>query len=136
MQAPDPPFQDPAVEAAFAAFPGSERAALLQLRHLIFEVAAATPGVGPLTETLKWGQPAYLTAESKSGTTIRLGLPKSGGFALYTHCQARVISDFQSLFPDAFAYEGNRAVHFDGAADLASDKTALLIRNALTYHRK
>jgi len=43
---------------------------LMQLRKLIFDVASATEGVGELEETLKWGQPSYLTSQSKSGSTI------------------------------------------------------------------
>ncbi len=136
MQSPGPDFADPKVEAVFAAFPEAARQGLLTLRKLIFEVAASTPGVGPLQETLKWGQPAYLTAATRSGSTIRLGLPKSGGFALYTHCQTRLLSDFQAVFPDDFTYEGNRAVHFRDVTGLQTDKIAVLIRNALTYHRK
>jgi hypothetical protein len=46
---------------------------LLALRRVIFATAAATPGVGVLTETLKWGEPAHVTAETASGSTIRLG---------------------------------------------------------------
>lgn len=53
------PFADPAVKAVFDAYPRSMRADLLALRALIFE-AAAHPAIGPLVETLKWGQPAYL----------------------------------------------------------------------------
>ncbi len=136
MQNPGPDFADAKVETAFAAFPERERRALLALRNLIFEVAASTPGVGPLQETLKWGQPAYVTPETKSGSTIRLGLPKSGGFAIYTHCQTSLISDFQTVFPDDFTYEGNRAIHFRDSAALEPDKIALLIRNALTYHQR
>ena len=106
----------------------------LRLRGLIFETAAATPGVGALEETLKWGQPAYLTPETKAGSTLRLGLPKDGGFALYAHCQTTIVSDFRSLFPDAFAYEGNRAVRFDAGGALPREELTLLIRSALTYH--
>ncbi len=134
METALPPFADPQVAQAFNAFPANARRGLLTLRRLIFDVAHRTDGVGPLTETLKWGQPAYLTAQSKSGTTIRLGLPKQGGFALYTHCQTRLMSDFQTLFPDDFHYEGNRAIHFDPEAELPLDKLELLIRRALTYH--
>ncbi len=129
-----PAFADPKVEAAFAAFPEVERQGLLTLRALIFEIAAETPAVGALQETLKWGQPAYLTPESKSGSTIRLGLPREGGFAIYTHCQTSLLSDFQNRFPGDFAYEGNRAIHFKDAANLPLDKLALLVRHALTYH--
>jgi len=131
-----PPFRNRDVETAFAAFPQPARKGLLRLRALIFETAAATPGVGTLEETLKWGQPAYLTPETKSGSTLRLGLPKDGGFALYAHCQTTIVSDFQSLFPDAFVYEGNRAVRFDVGAALPQEELTLLIRSALTYHLK
>ena len=133
MTKAEPPFEDPAVEAAFAAFPAPARRGLLTLRGLIFETAAATPGVGALEETLKWGQPAYLTPETGSGSTIRLGRPKQGGFALYTHCQTRIILDFRGLFPDDFVYEGNRAVRFEDGAALPLDKLRLLVRSALTY---
>ncbi len=70
------PFDDPKVASVFDNFPKADRKGLLKLRALIFETAAQTRGVGQLNETLKWGQPAYLTPVSKSGSTIRLGLPK------------------------------------------------------------
>ncbi len=126
-------FESDAVRSAFDAFPAEARQPLLQIRDLIFEVAAETPGVGPIEETLKWGQPAYLTPETRSGTTIRLGVPKSGGYAVFTHCQSRVIPEFRSLFGDEFTYDGNRAVTFgpDDAVDL--EKLRWLIRGALAY---
>ncbi|MEM9011207.1 MAG: DUF1801 domain-containing protein [Pseudomonadota bacterium] len=129
-----PAFADAEVAAAFAAFSEEVRPGLLSLRRLIFETAATTPGVGRLQETLKWGEPAYLTAESKSGSTLRLGPAKQGGFALYAHCQTTIISDFRALFPDDFHFEGNRAVRFHAAAPLPQEKLRLLIASALTYH--
>ena len=129
-------FSDRYVAEAFAAFPKAERRGALSLRDLIFTIAAETPGVGKVQETLKWGQPAYLTPETKSGSTLRLGLPKDGGFALYTNCRTRLISDFQALFPNDFSYEGNRAIRFQANQTLAAGKISLLIRAALTYHLK
>ena len=131
-----PRFKDPDVEAKYASFPKPARRGLLTLRGLIFETAGTTPGVGALEETLKWGQPAYLTPETKSGSTIRLGLPKQGGFAIYAHCQTTILSDFQSIFPDDFVYEGNRAIHFADNEALPLEKLRLLISHALTYHLK
>ncbi|MFC2969955.1 DUF1801 domain-containing protein [Acidimangrovimonas pyrenivorans] len=131
-----PPFHDPAVESAFAAFPATARDGLLALRRLIFETAAQTAGVGRIEETLKWGQPAYLTPETKSGSTLRLGIPKSGGFAIYAHCQTTILSDFRAIFPDGFTYEGNRGIHFDSGASLPLDKLRFLVAGALTYHRR
>ncbi len=128
------PFEDPDVKAKFAAFPLAERQGLLGLRKLIFDVATKTPEAGVVHEMLKWSQPAYLTPDTKSGSTIRLGLPKKGGFAVFVHCQTSIISDFQILFPDDFDYEGNRAIHFLVGEDLPFDKLEILVRRALTYH--
>ncbi|HEY3790370.1 MAG TPA: hypothetical protein VGM09_00960 [Bradyrhizobium sp.] len=78
-------FSDPAVEAAFAAYPKPLKPKLLALRRLILDTASATRGVGALEETLKWGQPSYLTPETKSGSTIRIDQAKS---AADRHCCA------------------------------------------------
>lgn len=134
--AASPPISDPAVAAAFDAFPAPERVGLLALRQAIFDTAAATPGVGPLTETLKWGQPAYLTAHSRSGSTVRLGLPRTGGFAIYVNCQTTILSNFRRWYPDEFTCEGDRAIQFAVADDLPLDKIGHLIALALTYHQK
>ena len=40
------------------------------------------------------------------------------------------------MFPDEFAYEGNRAVRFGEDDDLRPDALSLLIKSALTYHVK
>src|ERR1700712_3547171 len=80
---------DPAVEAVFNAYPKPAKARLLALRRLIFDTAKATREAGTLQETLKWGQPSYLTAETKSGSTIRIDQvkPATNQIALYFHCQ-------------------------------------------------
>ncbi len=120
-------FEDAAVAAVFAGYPARERKALLALRSRIFEVAAKN-GIA-LSEALRWGQPAYLAAK---GSTIRLGLPKTGGYAIYAHCQTTLISDLRLLAPE-LRFEGNRAVHFS-CDETPSDVLDLLIHSALTYH--
>ena len=120
-------FENANVAAAFAAFPDEVRARLLGLRARIVAVALAE-GI-QLEEALRWGQPAYLAPK---GSTLRLGAPKSGGFALYTHCQTSLMDDFRALCP-TLSYEGNRAVHF-ALEDEPPAAIDLLIRAALTYH--
>jgi hypothetical protein len=71
-------FASPAVNEKFAAYGRLQRARLMALRDIIFEVAAATSGVGRLEETLKLGQPSYLTPETKSGTTLRFDAHPEG----------------------------------------------------------
>jgi hypothetical protein len=65
------------VAEIFAAYPAAIRTKLKAVRQLIFEVAKTTDGIAPLQETLKWGEPAYLPAASKIGSTIRLGWKRS-----------------------------------------------------------
>jgi hypothetical protein len=133
-------FADPAVEAVFAAYPARIKAKLMALRRLILETAAVTPGVGALEETLKWGQPSYLTSESRSGSTIRIDRVKPDGesperYALYVHCQTTLVSTFRQLYRDQLTFGGNRSILLD--ADQPVPKAALkhCIALALTYHR-
>ncbi|WP_338001391.1 DUF1801 domain-containing protein [Aminobacter anthyllidis] len=127
-----------AVAAAFAAFPVPVRARLLEVRALILATAAETSGVGPLTETLKWGEPAYLTEASGSGTTIRLGCSKTGGgtCAVFVNCRTTLVDSFRAHFGDVFAYEGNRAILLDASRPLPAAPLAICLAMALTYHRR
>lgn len=124
------------VAAAFAAFSPPVQPGLRALRALILSVAAETPEAGRLAEELRWGQPAYLTPGTGSGTTLRLGVPKSGGFALFVHCQTSLIAEFQEIAGPDWPVEGSRAILFDGPGRLGDPALRLLIRRALTYHLK
>ena len=83
------PFADRAVAKVFEAYPEPLKSSLLDLRALIFKIAGGLEGVGPLEEALRWGQPSYLTAKTKSGSMIRLDAVKDSTdrYALYFHCQ-------------------------------------------------
>ena len=128
------PFANDAVKAAFEAFPPDSYAMALTLRDLIFSVAWDTPEVGQIEETMKWGQPSYLTPETKSGSTLRIGVPKQGGAALFAHCATDIIATYASTFPGTDQIEGNRAVIFTTAHDIVPMRLRLLIYHALTYH--
>lgn len=131
------PFENKSVARVFENFPPEVRRKLLTLRKLIFKTALSTQGVGTLEETLKWGEPAYVTTESKSGTTIRIGWKKSrpSQYAMYFHCQTNLIETFRMLFPNEFKFEGNRAVLFNISDIVPVDSLAFCIATALTYHR-
>ena len=124
------------VAAAFREFPAPVRERLERFRTLIYDVAGEDPVIGPLTETLKWGEPAYLTAATGSGSTIRLGWPKTrpNHAAIYFNCRTALVQTFRDLFPGLFEYSGDRAIFL--AADRPIDEDALrpCIRTALTYH--
>ena len=104
----------PSVAAAFDGYPSDIREKLLRLRELIFEVAAETPGVGTIEETLRWGEPAYLTTKTKTGSTVRIAWKKSqpAQYSMYFICTTNLVETFRSMFPRDFQYEGNRAINF------------------------
>ena len=126
---------NPAVDAVFGAYPKPVKAKLLALRRLIFDTADTTEGVGALEEALKWGQPSYLTAESKSGSTIRIDQVKAeaGGYAVYFHCQTDLVETFRELYPK-LSYNGNRAILLDAEAKLPEAELRHCVGLALTYH--
>src|SRR5471030_800679 len=128
-------FADRAVAAVFKAYPADLRRRLMSLRELVFETAAQTDGVGALSETLKWGQPSFLTQETGSGTTVRIDrLKKSDGYAIYFHCQSGLVGQFKELYPDTFRYEGKRAIVFDAKDGVPVKALRHCIGLALTHH--
>lgn len=130
-----PAPSDPRVAAIFSSYPKGVRTKLLALRRLILETARATDGVGQLEETLKWGQVSYLTSESKSGSTIRIDRVKSepDRYALYFHCQTRLVETFRQLYPE-LAYGGNRCILLDASEEIPKDALRHCVALALTYH--
>lgn len=130
------PITDEAVSAVFAAYAPAARKRLLSIRELIFATAAKTEGVGEIEETLKWGEPAYLTNQSKSGSTIRLGW-KAGSpdqVAIYFNCNTTLVDTFRTLYPE-LTYQGNRAISLDLEAEMPEQALTHCIQMALTYHR-
>lgn len=89
---------DETVKAAFDAFEMPVRDRLLEVRDLILKTADECEA-RPLTKTLKWGQPSYLTEATKSGTTIRLGIPKGSGgrCAMFVSCQTSLLSEYREI---------------------------------------
>ena len=131
------PSPDPHVAAVFATYPESIRNQLLSLRELIFDTAASIPGVGAWTETLKWGEPAYLTEATKSGSTIRLGWKPSAPatYRMYFNCQTTLVDTYRTLFPDLI-FEGNRALILHVDEHLPRRELEKCIELALTYHSR
>ena len=124
-----------AVEKVLESYPPAIRRKLLGLRKLILETAAATPGVGPIEETLKWGEPAFVTSTCKSGSTVRIGWKAAtpGQYFMYFICTTTLVDNFRTWFPDDFTFEGNRALVFDENAVVPTDALAVCIAAALTY---
>jgi Domain of unknown function (DU1801) len=130
------PFARPDVARVFRAYPGPMRRHQMRLRQLIFDTAARLDSVGPLEETLRWSEPAYVTT-SGSGSTIRIDRRRKhpNQYAMYFHCRTSLVDDFRTAFPDTFTFEGNRAIVFDASDRVPVRQLAACISAALTYHR-
>ncbi len=131
-------MQPPDVAKTFDSYPLGMRRKIIALRALILEVAAQTQGVGELEESLKWGEPAYVTAASKSGSTIRVAWKKArpAQYAMYFNCQTTLVDSFKTMFPTTFKFEGNRALVFDESDDVPVGALRICVEMALTYHAK
>ena len=129
------PFHDPAVAAKFEAYPPAVRRKLLALREVVYRTAASTPGVSEIVETLKWGEPAYVT-KAKTGSTFRMDWKSKdpGHYRMYFHCQTNLVETFRTLFPNDFQFEGNRALVFSMSEQVPADELSVCMALALTYH--
>ena len=119
------------VREKFAAYPEDILPTMLFLRKTIFDVAIEND-VGPVNETLKWNEPAYLT---KTGSTIRINWEK-GQYRVYFYCRSKLVATFKEIYPDTFDYHTLRAICF---MDMESIKAVLpelkhCIKLALIYH--
>ncbi|MBL7003228.1 MAG: DUF1801 domain-containing protein [Gammaproteobacteria bacterium] len=127
-------FQSDEVEVKFQAYPEDIRPIMLQLRHLVFEVAQETEELEHLTETLKWGEPSYCC---KSGSTLRMDWKEKNptSYALYFNCNSKLVDTFKTLYGSIFSYEGNRAIVFRLDEEIPITEVKHCIKLTLTYHK-
>ncbi len=125
---------DPKVQAVFDNYPASVRDQLLHLRELVLSAASAIEGLESLEETLKWGEPSYLT---RHGSTVRMDWKEKNPeqYALYFKCTSRLVPTFKTLYSDTFAFEGNRAIVFQLSENIPDQEIKQCISMALTYHK-
>jgi len=130
-------FDDPAVKVVFAAYPPRLRARLLDLRELIC-AAAVDAKVGALSETLKWGQPAYRPVKAKTGTTVRIDALRGADdkYALFVPCSTTLIASFRERYAREMVFEGKRAIIFSLDGKVPAKALKHCIGMALTYHAR
>lgn len=117
-------------------YPGHISDKLMALRELIYEAAKDAGCLDGIDECLKWGEPSYVT---KGGSTIRMGWKGTTSpeqYALYFHCQTKLIATFRELYSDKFKFEGNRAIIFKQNDNIPTAELKHCISLALTYHKR
>ena len=126
---------NPEVDSVFENYPDEVRDKLLLIRNLIIDTAKEAPEIKNLEETLKWGEPSYLT---KHGSTVRVDwkAKKPDQYAVYFKCTSKLVPTFKKIYGDLFTFEGDRAIVFKMDEDIPVTQLKNCIRTALEYHRR
>lgn len=122
------------VEEVFANYPDHVREKMQQLRELILETAEETQKIPLLEETLKWGEPSFIT---KHGSTLRIDWKQKtpDQYAVYFQCTSRLVDTFRLVFNNTFRYEGKRAIFFKLNQKIPKEEFKACIKATLTYHK-
>ncbi len=127
-------ISNPQVKDVFNNYPKSVRNQLLHLRELVLSAAFEIDGLEKLEETLKWGEPSYLT---KNGSTVRMDWKEKNPdqFAIYFKCTSSLVPTFKTIYKGKFEFEGNRAIIFKLNEKIPEAELKHCISMALTYHK-
>ena len=126
-------FADPNVEKKFYEFPEPRRELLFDLRETIYGVSEADQRIGYLSEELRWGDPSYITAQTNSGSSVRLGLFGETKVALLFHCRTSLVEGFKQIYPNELEYSKNRAIVIDPLSIPPTEILEHCIHASLTY---
>jgi hypothetical protein len=121
------------VKKKFESYPTHINILLHQIRELIFSVAKHD-GIINIEETLKWGQPSYV---STIGSTIRFDWkPKyPEQYCLYFNCKTSLVETFKEIYGDTFQFEGNRAIILNVEKMLPLKELSHCISMSLRYKK-
>ncbi len=124
---------DPKVDEIFANYPIHVRDKMDFLRSLVIETAEEE-GIDELEETLKWGEPSFVT---NNGSTLRMDWKERspGQYAMYFQCSSRLVETFRMVFNHTFKYEGKRAIVFQLDQKIPELELKECIKATLTYHK-
>lgn len=125
---------DARVALVFDNYPPDIRSRMEYLRTLILTTAEKIEGIGLLEETLKWGEPSYLT---KIGSTLRIDWKSKNPnqYAIYFQCTSKLVPTFKMMYNNTFRFNGNRAIIFYIADPIPEEALRSCITAALTYHK-
>ncbi|MDP8033666.1 DUF1801 domain-containing protein [Pasteurella atlantica] len=125
---------NPEFETKLESYPDFVRDKMKDLRELVIETAEEVPEITDLEETLKWGEPSFLT---KTGSTLRMDWKKKtpNQYQMYFKCTSRLVETFKLVFGKLFEYENNRAIIFQLDQEIPVVQLKKCIKATLMYHK-
>jgi hypothetical protein len=120
------------IERKYQSYPDAARRVLLTIRGAIHEVAAAE-SLGEVVETLKWGEPSFLT---KQGSAVRIDWKskQSDSVSVYFNCNTKLADSFKELYGDTLKIVGNREIVLPIEGDVPISTLKLCLSMSLRYH--
>ncbi len=124
----------PEFETKLERYPDFVRDKLKYLRKLVIDTAEEVPEITELEETLKWGEPSFLT---KTGSTLRMDWKKKtpNQYQMYFKCTSRLVKTFKLVFGELLEYENNRAIIFQLDQEIPVVQLKKCIKATLMYHK-
>ncbi len=125
---------DPRVKDVFEKYPKSVQKQMQHLRKLVLEAAAEIDGLEKLEETLKWGEPSYIT---KHGSTLRMDWKEKtpDQYAVYFKCTSQLVPTFKTIYKNTFRFENTRAIIFKLHEQIPEEELKHCMKLAMTYHK-
>lgn len=96
------------LETCIASYPEHAQQSFHHLRNLLLKTAEDL-NAGTVSESLKWGEPSFAV---KHGSPVRIAwkADRPDQIFLFFICQTKLVETFREIYPDTFAYDGNRAI--------------------------
>ncbi|TQV77555.1 DUF1801 domain-containing protein [Aliikangiella marina] len=118
----------------FESYPDFVKSQMYALRELIIETAVDCDKFEAFEESLKWGEPSFVT---QYGSPIRIDWKskRANEYAMYFHCQTKLVDTFKELYGENLKLEGNRAMIFTVDAVIPKKELKHCISLAFDYHR-
>lgn len=121
------------VKNKFDSYPDDIRAQMMQLRTVIFEVAASEQ-LGDIDESLKWGEPSY-NCQHGSAVRINWKADKPDHLSVYFNCNTSLIATFSEIYAGRLNFNGNREIVVTLNAPLPMAELRDCFSMALRYHQ-
>lgn len=106
------------------------------IRALIERTAAETEGVGPLIESVKWGEPSFTPQKPRVGSSVRIQQRANGDVALMFICHTNLVEEFRTHYGNRLVFEGNRAIVLPDGRITDEEAVSHCLAMAFTYHRR
>ncbi|MGO4891398.1 DUF1801 domain-containing protein [Flavobacterium sp. W21_SRS_FM6] len=119
------------VLSTLSCYPDSVQTTLLQLRTIIFDVAA-THQLGEVHESIKWGEPSYSV---KGGTPVRMGwkVTNPQQCFLFFNCNTSLVETFRERYAELLILQGNRAIVLNLDSPIPVLTLRQCVKMAFTY---